>query len=124
MNSAFAFNLDRLVQLVSYLAVAVIIVLSLLPGSSRPHTGAPGQGEHVVAYFLTAFLFGLRSQSLSQITRIAIIAIAGAAALEAAQLLVPARNAQVMDFVASSVGILAGLCAGRLFNPLYRRVLA
>jgi hypothetical protein len=36
-----------------------LVVLSLLPGSERPHTGLPGQLEHVIAYCATAVFLGL-----------------------------------------------------------------
>ena len=36
-----------------------LIVLSLLPGSELPHTGLPGQIEHVIAYCATAVFLGL-----------------------------------------------------------------
>jgi hypothetical protein len=40
--------------------VAALIVLSLVPGNERPHTGGlPGQIEHVIAYCGTAVLLGL-----------------------------------------------------------------
>ena len=103
----------------SYVAVAAIIVLSLLPGTARPQTGAPGQGEHVVAYLLTAFLFGLRCTSFSQIFRVSIILVVGAGILEATQQWVPGRNSQVGDFIASSVGILMGSIIGGVLSPLY-----
>jgi hypothetical protein len=118
-----ATRLDKLLQFLSYVAVAGIIVLSLLPGSARPQTGAPGQGEHVVAYLLTAFLFGLRCTSLSQLFRIGLVLVAGAGILETAQQWVPARNSQIGDFIASSIGILIGLAIGGALNPVYRRFL-
>jgi hypothetical protein len=114
---------DRTVQILAYVAVAIIIVLSLVPGSARPQTGAPGQGEHVIAYLITAFLFGLRSTSISNLIAPGIVLVAGAGALEAAQQWVPGRNAQLGDFIASSIGIIVGLAAGGALCPLYRRVL-
>src|SRR6187401_708414 len=102
-------HLDRLVQWLSYAAVLGIIILSLVPGSARPHTGAPGQGEHTIAYLLTAFLFGLRGKSWPQLLRAGIFLIAYAGILETAQVWVPGRTSQIGDFVASSIGILIGV---------------
>lgn len=116
-------RVDRLLQFLSYIAVVGIIVLSLLPGSARPQTGAPGQGEHVIAYFLTACLFGLRSPSITKAFQIGATLIALAGLLETAQHWVPDRNAQLGDFIASSIGILAGLAAGGACRPFYRRFL-
>jgi VanZ family protein len=115
-------HLDRLVQWLSYAAVLGIIVLSLVPGNARPHTGAPGQGEHTIAYLLTAFLFGLRSASWPQLLRAGIFLLACAGILEIAQLWVSGRNSQIGDFVASSIGILIGMAGGRALNPFYKRL--
>lgn len=124
LSATMSAQIDRLVQWMSWVAVLGIIILSVVPGDVRPHTGAPGQGEHAIAYFLTAFLFGLRGNSPSQLVRIALILIAGTAVLETAQLWIPGRNSQVGDFVASSLGILVGLAAGYLLAPVYRKSLA
>jgi VanZ family protein len=117
-------HLDRTVQILAYVAVAGIIVLSLVPGSARPQTGAPGQGEHVIAYLITALLFGMRSNSVSNLIALGIVLVAGAGALEFAQQWVPGRNAQLGDFIASSIGILIGLAIGGALNPFYRRFLS
>jgi hypothetical protein len=115
--------LDRTVQVLAYVAVAIIIVLSLVPGSARPQTGAPGPGEHVIAYLITAFLFGLRGASISNLIALGIILVAGAGVLETAQQWVPGRNAQLGDFIASSIGVLTGLASGGALSPFYRRLL-
>jgi len=115
--------LDKTVQVLSYLAVAFLIVTSLVPGSARPHTGAPGQGEHLVAYFLTGALFGLRSTSRASLLKIALVLVIGAGVLETAQLWVPGRTSQIGDFVASSIGTLLGLAAGATLRPVYLRIL-
>lgn len=45
-----------------FLGVLGIIVLSLVPGSARPHTRLPNDAEHFIAYCLTtlALAFGFR----------------------------------------------------------------
>ena len=42
-----------------FFGVLAIIVLSLVPGTYRPHTGLPGVAEHFIAYCSTAFAFAL-----------------------------------------------------------------
>jgi hypothetical protein len=44
----------------------VIGVLSLVPGTLRPETGAPGQFEHFVAYLGAATFLALGSNSAGQ----------------------------------------------------------
>ncbi len=43
-------TLTRLFRLAGVTGVFLIVVLSLVPGSYRPHTGAPGGLEHFFAY--------------------------------------------------------------------------
>lgn len=117
--------IDRLVQAAGLLAVLAIIVLSLLPGDARPHTGAPSQGEHVVAYLIAGGLHGLRAgRAKSRLLLLALGFIAGAGALEWVQLWIPGRNSQLIDVIASSIGALIGLGLGAAAAPLYRRCLA
>jgi hypothetical protein len=117
-------RIDKLVQWMSWVAVLAIIVLSVVPGDVRPHTGAPGPTEHSIAYFLTASLFGLRAKSPSQFLQLALMFIIGTAILETSQLWIPGRNSQFGDFVASSLGILFGLAVGVSLGPLYQKGLA
>src|SRR5687768_12817774 len=51
-----------LVRVAGWLLVAGIILLSVLPGPDRPHSGAPGHFEHVVAYLLASIVLALVSQ--------------------------------------------------------------
>ena len=121
-----ATRIDRLLQIMAYVGVIAIIVVSLVPGSDRPHTGVPGggHGEHLIAYFLTAFLFGLREEQRSQLFRLGLVLVAGAGILETAQLWIPERNSQISDFISSSTGIVMGLAIGGLLAQFYKNWLA
>jgi hypothetical protein len=46
-------------RVAGFFGVLAIIVLSLVPGTYRPHTGLPGVAEHFIAYCSTAFAFAL-----------------------------------------------------------------
>ena len=46
-------------RIAGWLAVAAIVVLSLLPGQDRPHSGAPGELEHLFAYLVAAVVLGI-----------------------------------------------------------------
>ncbi|WP_298964702.1 VanZ family protein [uncultured Methylobacterium sp.] len=97
--------------LASMAAVAVICVLSLVPGNERPHTGAPGQVEHFIAYCLTGAVLALRLRSRRTGIILGLVVLAGV--LETGQIWVPGRTAQVVDFLASSAGAVTGtLLAG------------
>src|SRR5688572_5405483 len=44
------------VRVAGWLLVAGIILLPVLPGQDRPHSGAPGHFEHLVAYLLASIV--------------------------------------------------------------------
>jgi VanZ family protein len=101
-------NIRSAAQWVGLLAVVTIALLSLVPGTLRPHTGAPKELEHFAAYMITAaFLsFGFGKSRYPII--IAFCLSNYSAALELAQIFIPGRQAAVFDFVASSSGAFAG----------------
>ena len=57
-------RLNHVWLLLAYFGVFLIVILSLVPGTLRPHTGASGSMEHLAAYTLvaTAFSFGSQTQ--------------------------------------------------------------
>jgi len=48
-----------LVRVAGWLLLAGIILLSVLPGQDRPHSGAHGHFEHLVAYLLASIVLAL-----------------------------------------------------------------
>lgn len=92
----------------------LLTVLSLLPGSDRPHTGFSGNLEHAVAYALSAgatrlCLFGVPS-------RMQLLGFALASALfEIAQIWIPGRSAGFDNWAASTAGALAGILVARSY---------
>jgi VanZ family protein len=95
-------------RLIGPLAVVILAILSLVPGSMRPHTGAPGNLEHIVAYLLTA---GLLSFGYGKNRNPAVIALClsfFSATAEIAQIYIPDRHADFFDFAASSTGAFIG----------------
>jgi VanZ family protein len=89
--------------------ILTLSVLSLLPGTERPHTGMPAQIEHVVAYCGTGLIVG--ALALDWVRRLgwaaALIALAGV--LEFLQKFVPGRTSQLIDWIASSSGAIIGV---------------
>ena len=92
--------------------VAVLIVLSLVPGNERLHTGLPcGQIEHFIAYCGTATLLGVGyPMARARLGMVAMLA-ALAAMLEMTQQWLPDRHAQFIDFAASAAGACLGMLA-------------
>ena len=87
------------------------MVLSIVPGDARPVTGLPGQIDHIIACSGTAGLLGLGYPTAkSRFGTIAMLVLL-AVVLEVAQLWVPDRHSQFVDFAASSAGACLGMLA-------------
>jgi VanZ family protein len=113
-------KIQLLIRLAGLLAVVILIVLSLVPGDLRPQTGAPGPFEHIVAYALTA---GCLSFGFGQTRNMAVIVLCLSmlsGTVEIAQLYIPDRHSDIMDFVASS----SGACIGVALAWIVLRMLA
>lgn len=93
--------------MVGVAGVCLIVVLSLIPGPYRPHTGAPGGFEHILAYALTAAALALGWRSRTQRRHIVVGLFILASGLELAQLLVAGRSA---DWGTPIVSGLGGVC--------------
>jgi len=101
-----------------FFGVLAIIVLSLVPGAYRPHTGLPGQAEHFIAYCSTALALTLGFSSIASRAVIAGGLVLLAGSMEILQLWVPGRHSAVMDAVASSLGGFLGIILGHIFLGL------
>jgi hypothetical protein len=99
-----------------WVCIFAVAILSLVPGKARPHTGLPGQVEHFLAYFMTALLQGFRLRNLTYHGTLAIALCAYAGILETLQIWIPGRSAQLIDFAASSCGVLSGMILSVAFS--------
>ena len=101
-----------------FFGVLAIMVLSLVPGIDRPHTGLPGVAEHFIAYYSTAFAFalGFRSRASRVVIVLGLTLLAGS--MEVLQLWVPGRHSAIIDAVVSSLGGLLGIALGGLLLGL------
>jgi VanZ family protein len=96
---------------VGFACIVVLIVLSLLPGNERPHTGSPGQLEHAVAYFGTALFLTLGFRTTRDRVATISLLVALAALMELIQRMIPGRHSQFIDWFASSIGAGSGVLA-------------
>jgi VanZ family protein len=117
---------EKTLRFVGWLGIAAIGVLSTLPGDARPHLGTdiPGQAEHFLAYFTTACVLALGYRKREHVTPIVLGLIVYAGLLEVAQLWIPGRTSQLIDFVASAFGVVAGVSVIQLMRiglPLWKR---
>jgi VanZ family protein len=72
-------------------------ILSLVPPSLRPETGAPQSVEHFTVYAAIGFAFGLGYKHRHDLLAITLVIFSGS--IEIAQLFVPGRHARLSDFI-------------------------
>jgi hypothetical protein len=101
----------RWVGIAGYLGVTAIVVLSLVPGEWRPSLGLAKAIEHAIAYAIVGFLVTTPGHAK---WRPVVILIVLAGVLELGQVWIPGRNANLVDFLASSAAALFG-AMGRTF---------
>jgi VanZ family protein len=104
---------DKLVgRIATWLCVALLIVLSLVPGQDRPHTGLQGHSEHFIAYAGTGMI-AMLSYRRALWTIVGLTLLSGI--LEVLQNFVPGRTPAVMDAIFSSAGGAVGTGMAVLF---------
>ncbi len=90
-----------------------LTIISLVPGSERPHTGMSGNAEHMLAYFLASLVTRLAFRHTA--SRWQLVAFSAASALfEVCQIWIPGRHAGVDNWAASSAGALLGILLARV----------
>ena len=119
--SKLTLALHRLSLAAAWAGVALIVILSLVPGRERPHTGFTGHQEHFAAYALTgiAFAFALQNRRgrMASVVGLALLA----AGMEFAQKFSPGRHPDVSDALFSSLGGVAGIAVGTVTFVLLGR---
>jgi hypothetical protein len=105
-------RLRRLARIAGWAGIAAITILSLVPGSERPHSGFPGQVEHFAAYACTGLAVSLGY--LGPRERLAFWSGLAAASgvFEILQMWIPGRDAKIQDAFASTAGLTTGLLIG------------
>ena len=85
-------TIEKLARVPAWLSVVLIVILSVLPGSERPHTGASGHVEHILAYSITAALLALAYGSRSSATVIVIGLSVLSGLMEIVQIFIPGEH--------------------------------
>ncbi len=104
----------ELYRLALWSCLVAIIVLSMVPGEARPHTGAPGEFEHLMAYTGTGLFIAARYRSLRPRLILWTVTATLSFVLEFVQMCVPAREPDIFDALASSSGLTLGVVLGGL----------
>jgi len=116
-------QVQRLARLTGGLAVLAVIVLSVVPGDFRPHSGLPGIAEHFVFYLGGAGLLALGYEKWVSAGVVALVLSLAAVILELAQLVIPHRDANLLDVLMSAAGAIIGAGLARLFAYVWRQYL-
>jgi hypothetical protein len=114
--------LTRTARTLAYIGLAAIVVLSLIPSATRPHTGAGGDWEHLIAYLLVGLAFGFGYRSLRSHIWTGMALAAGSGGLELLQNLVPGRSPEWAGFLSSSAGAIMGLVISGVLAAVLRRM--
>jgi VanZ family protein len=105
------------------LAVCLIVLLSIIPGSMQIRTGATNAVEHLAAYLLSGLILvqAFGSYRRAPIVMAFLVILAGA--LEIFQLWVPGRTFDFGDWEASSLGAMIGVLLARVWDRTTARAL-
>jgi VanZ family protein len=103
--------IDRISRALAWASAAAIVILSLVPPSLRPVTGAPHSLEHFAIFALCGFGFGFGYRVVKILEVVALVAFAGL--VEVLQLMVPGRHARLTDFAVDAIAGCVGIMIGR-----------
>jgi hypothetical protein len=101
-------------RIAAWSLAAVIVILSLVPPTLRPETGAPHSLEHFTIFAATGFAFGLGYKRRHDLLAILLVMFSGA--IEIAQLFAPGRHARLCDFIIDAVAACIGLVMAWLLS--------
>jgi VanZ family protein len=103
-----------------YFGCLLIIILSLVPGTLRPHSGIGGHYEHWIAYTVVGLAFGMGYAATRRQLCFGLALTLGAGGLELLQNFVPGRSPEVVGFLASAFGAWCGFAVA-LFASAFLR---
>jgi hypothetical protein len=115
-------RVDRLFRYLSWVCVALLALLSLIPGDVMARTGAPGLAEHFVAYLGTSATAALAYARRVSYVQIAALLMTYAGVLELAQRGIPGRHSDLVDFAAGSAGVVTGVALVMLWRRFRVRI--
>jgi VanZ family protein len=103
-----------LVRASAWLAVLIVVILSVVPGGLRPHVMRNSGYEHLTAYFITAGLLAIGYSRPTQLLANAAVLTVCAGVLEVAQFSIPGRTASIGDFAIGTIGAWIAVLIGFL----------
>jgi len=95
-------------RLAFFACLVLLVALSWLPAEEMVRTGVSARVEHVVAYLGTAIIMALAYRERPRLAVQCLLLVMLAGILEVGQRYMPGRNADILDYVASSSGAILG----------------
>ncbi len=111
--------MGRTFQIMAWVCVLAIGVLSLVKPSLRPVTIVPHNMEHLAIFAATGIAAGLGYPARPLRNMVLLVIFAGI--VELAQLFVPGRHARVIDFVVDALSACVGALLAAAFVKLRAR---
>jgi VanZ like family len=105
---------SKAARIAAWILTALIVILSLVPPTLRPESGAPHSLEHFTIFAAAGFAFGLGYRRRHDFLAILLIMFSGA--IEIAQLFVQGRHARLGDFIIDAVAACIGLVMASLLS--------
>jgi VanZ family protein len=112
----------RPLRAAAWFCIALLAVLSWLPGEELVRTGFDGHLEHFTAYFGTMLVIAMAYGASLGLPRPTLLLIAYAGVLELGQNFSPGRHPAIADFASSSLGAILGSLAGFVVCRLLARL--
>lgn len=106
-NNTLSTRLKVVIRLLFWCVFFIVSFLLLLPGESLPATDFSDKFEHLLAFFILTFL-GLLAYPRQRVAMGIGLVIMGCL-LEAAQTVIPGRNASGLDAIANAAGVILGV---------------
>jgi VanZ family protein len=97
------------IRITGWLAVLLVVIMSLVPGNLRPHVLPNNYEEHCLAYVVVSYLLAMANPTIGRRVALGVMLAIGAGLLEIAQLFIVGRTASVADFAAGVLGACIGL---------------
>jgi VanZ family protein len=107
-----------LARVIGWSLAAAIVVLSVVPATSRPETGLPHYFEHFAIFWATGLAFAL-GYSLTPLLATILVVFAGG--VEILQLFIPGRHARLSDFIVDALASVIGLMTVLLVTQMRNR---
>src|SRR4051812_2941238 len=101
-------GLSKELRVAAWTCVVLLAVLSWLPADDMVRTGVDTRIEHVVAYLRTMLFVGAAYALRVGVLRLTASLTGYAGILEWGQNFSPGRDSSVLDFAASSFGVIIG----------------